>query len=660
MKGIGYRRLGGRSALVGVLAIAVAISSFMSAVPALGSSPLLSLDVFDRNSIGWSYETNMTPDEYQEFFDEEVESRIQIDIEADEIAGEMRYMAVFQDKVDDRDQYVLSDMTEDSFTENNGEQRENNKRLVDVEIYRSGGEQRFAAIWLENLEGLDSHLSAGMTKTELIDYAEDMDDAGFMPTDIQLYEEAGNWLFAVIWLENPENLPWNMQIAVSNTSWETNYDNLKSRFRPIDVESDDIGKQVYSGIWVANRNRRGWILRRDMNQTWFDNYKRRYKDLGYRPVDLEAYTIDGQLRYTGIWRQNTSRPNWAPRADVDELIEKTIDEETGLNLPGMAVVIMQDGKTLYRRGFGYADIASSRWWDADTTGRLASISKAITGTLAVQLDRGSDDFDLSDHISEWLPEIPADVPNHDYSVGDLASNKACIAHSGELTDGSFMGEPYDTALGSAEAFWADASVLWCEPPTNEPHYSTPGYTLLGAALEQASGVDLATMIRQKFSDPLSLPTLRAEDPENSEGRRTALYKLADDDTFEEVERDNLSWKLGGGGMEASPMDLARWGTALLDGQILDNDGLTQLWTSPFAADVSRYANGWSQGTEDGRQVVAKDGSQRGADTYLRIYPSEKVVIAVMTNREAIQGVDPLFATEVGKSVGTYVLNWIDS
>ena len=637
-----------RTGLVAVLAAGLFVS--VLGTPALAASPLMPAGVFDRDEIGWAYRTNMPLAEYKTYFDQQAKNRLQIDIEADPIDGETRYAAIFQDKVDDRGQFVLRDMTKASFAVNDAEQRRKGMRLVDLEIYESGDSQLYAAIWLGNKEGLGHHLTQDMTVAELTDYTKRMVREGNLPIDVEMYLTPNGWRYAVIWLENAENLPFKLLVGLSDDLFKTYFDQLKRTYRPIDIESNDAGKQLYAVIWVGNPNKRLWYERRDMNQTQFDNYKRLYEDMGYRVTDLEAYTIDGQLRYAGIWRQNSDRPNWALRTDFDEKISTAVDD---WKLPGMAVVVMQDGKTLYRRGFGDADIANDRWWDSETTGRLASISKAITGTLAVDLDSAGI-LDLDDPIGQWLPDIPA---NHNYTVGDLGSNAACIAHSGDLDDQSFQGDQFDTSLEAAQAFWNDPSVFVCTPPAASDYYSTPSYTILGAALEAATTVDLATLVREVYSVPLGLNTLRAEDPDTAYGRRTVLYRLNGDEELVEISRDNMSWKLGGGGMEASPVDVARWGAALMDGQILDSDGLTTLWDSPFAADD--YANGWNLGSELGRDVVAKTGGQQGAKTYIRMYPDEEVVIVVMTNRNALDS-EPHFAQEMGKQLGTDILNWIDS
>ena len=45
-----------------------------------------------------------------------------------------------------------------------------------------------------------------------------------------------------------------------------------------------------------------------------------------------------------------------------------------------------------------------------------------------------------------------------------------------------------------------------------------------------------------------------------------------------------------------------------------------------------YAYGWSEWSESGHQVVAKNGEQPGANAYIQMYPDDDIIIAVLSNR----------------------------
>ena len=73
-----------------------------------------------------------------------------------------------------------------------------------------------------------------------------------------------------------------------------------------------------------------------------------------------------------------------------------------------------------------------------------------------------------------------------------------------------------------------------------------------------------------------------------------------------------------------------------------------MWMPPTPA--SNYAMGWNTGTVDGTQVVAKDGKQIGVRSYLRIYPTRDISVAVIMNDRNAGAVG------LGQSIGDFVLD----
>src|SRR5262245_32710930 len=71
-------------------------------------------------------------------------------------------------------------------------------------------------------------------------------------------------------------------------------------------------------------------------------------------------------------------------------------------IPGLAVGIVHDGKLVYQKGFGYADVELKIPVTPGTCFRIASISKTFTAVALMQLaERGK--IDLDDRIEAYLP-----------------------------------------------------------------------------------------------------------------------------------------------------------------------------------------------------------------------------------------------------------------
>src|SRR5690349_6399311 len=84
---------------------------------------------------------------------------------------------------------------------------------------------------------------------------------------------------------------------------------------------------------------------------------------------------------------------------IDEFITREIQAN---HIAGANALIIQDGKTVYNRSFGYADLPSKRLLKSDDIFRIASFTKAVTATAAMMLwEEGK--FLLDEPVSKYLP-----------------------------------------------------------------------------------------------------------------------------------------------------------------------------------------------------------------------------------------------------------------
>ena len=411
----------------------------------------------------------------------------------------------------------------------------------------------------------------------------------------------------------------------------------------IDVESYlSGGNQYYAGIWVENENGRVWSEWRNMTSKEFGEKWLELRDAGYRLIDYEVYPTLGGWRYAGIWRQNSSRPDWTAKDDIDGILQKYFDDA---NLPGMSVAIAENGQFRYLRGWGDADVANGVATDSRTVYRLASVAKAVGGVLGLRLSEEGL-LDLDADTRDYVPTMPV---HHTHVFSETLSNRSGIGHYSDFPNwqqqvGGDDQKPdaFTTALDAAERLWDDA--LDYAPPGSTYRYSTPAYTFAGAAMEGAVGLPIGDIVEDYLQTPYGLTTLRVEDRGVPDPKRSLLYTGASDETTP----DNISWKVLGGGLESSAYDLARMGILVNDGTVLTAASRGLLWTRPDS--LRNYGLGWDLETHLSTQAVYKRGSQLGARGYIRIYPNEDIVFVILTNRRT--GHDPI---PLGRLIGKAIL-----
>ncbi len=125
----------------------------------------------------------------------------------------------------------------------------------------------------------------------------------------------------------------------------------------------------------------------------------RANHLAYLRVSSIAIVFAAILTATStLAAELSSETKAAIDATIGELMEK-------LNVPGLSAAIVVDGQLAYERGYGQADIENNVPATPETVYRLASISKMLTATAALQLaEQGK--LDLNAPIQKYVPSFP--------------------------------------------------------------------------------------------------------------------------------------------------------------------------------------------------------------------------------------------------------------
>ena len=618
------------AALLAGTALTGALAGPANAVPGAPAA------AFDPASVGWFSHRDQTSAQFGTTFAAHKQAGyLPVDLEIDTSGSDYRVGSVWQKNTDGRAWRELRDLSSSGFASAWTQAKADGLRLVEQETYVVDGTRRYAGVWVANAEKLGWRSHRGQTSAQFAGSFAANRDAGLMPVDFDQYATSDGMRYSTVWVANPSGVAWKLHRNLTSAGFSDAFA-ANAGYRVLSFESlQTSAGQRYGAIFVQDLNGRKAAMRRDMDAKAYDNYWHRYADLGYRVVGVDRYETASGPRYAVMWRQNSARADWSLRTAVDARVQQELDAN---DTPGISVAVYQNGTAKYLRGFGNADVAAGEWMDSGHVGSIASVSKAVAGVLTMRMARQGL-LELDDATRAWVPSMPA---KHGHTVGDLLANRGCVTHYNG-NEGAYENKAYATALAASKKLWDDALVSGCS--FGEYNYSTHGYTLLGAALEAAGGDDIKDLVRKKLTAAFGLGTLGPQNFASSVHRMSIYGSSAD-----EIDTYNNDWKVLGGGIDSSVADLARFGSKLIGGQILNDDDLTTMFTPPNAD--SGYAYGWSTGAEDGTPVVAKDGAFSGNRAYLRMYPEKGIVVAVMMNSKT----GGASATGLGRAIGSMVLD----
>ena len=113
-------------------------------------------------------------------------------------------------------------------------------------------------------------------------------------------------------LFDPDEVGWLSIRDATSSQFSTFFHSKKDTHMMIDIEVDEVnGAEQVAGIWQVNSDGRGWAEKRNLTSAQFSEQWSHYKDLGYRLVDQEAYLLNGNRYYAGIWVENKEGLGWA-------------------------------------------------------------------------------------------------------------------------------------------------------------------------------------------------------------------------------------------------------------------------------------------------------------------------------------------------------------
>ena len=230
-------------------------------------------------------------------------------------------------------------------------------------------------------------------------------------------------------------------------------------------------------------------------------------------------------------------------ARIDRLFQQYVDEE---RIGGAVALVLQDGKPVYERAFGWSDREAGRKMTTDTIFRIASQTKALTSVAILSLmEEGK--IGLNDPAGRSIPAFAkTTVATENGSEGTIVPAKRQITIRDLLTHTA--GISYGTnpsvaalyepkGLGPAAGFgWytADKDEPICDTMTrlaSLPFVAQPGEAwvygyntdILGCIAERVSGTPLDELIRARITGPLGLKDTRFFLPAAERTRLAAVY-----------------------------------------------------------------------------------------------------------------------------------------
>lgn len=317
----------------------------------------------------------------------------------------------------------------------------------------------------------------------------------------------------------------------------------------------------------------------------------------------------------------------------DEKSSAAVDEVfadlTNSGSPGCALGVFRDGKIVYEKGYGLANIEENVAINPQTVFDIGSTSKQFTAASILLLEKQGK-LSVNDEVRKYVPEL-----------GETARGvtiRHMLNHTSGLRDYLTLMDLAGTAIDGVTTD-EDALALIARQkelnfaPGSEWLYSNTGFFLLSVIVKRVSGKSLREFAAENIFGPLGMNHTQYRDDHTSLIANRAL-------AYEEKEKKdgyalNVSYfeQTGDGAVHTSVEDLQKWDENFYDARVGGKEFLSELQERGKlnTGKLLDYAKGLSISEYRGLHTVSHGGAWGGYRAELLRFPEQHFSVACLCN-----------------------------
>ncbi len=296
-------------------------------------------------------------------------------------------------------------------------------------------------------------------------------------------------------------------------------------------------------------------------------------------------------------------------------------------IPSISAGVYWKGKIYWLDAKGLIDLENFVPAKNTSLYRIASITKAITAVAVMQLyEKGL--IDLDAEINTYVPYFPK--KKWKLTVRHI------LSHTGGIrsykSEEEFNSKMFYSSTRDAVLTFANDDLLF-EPGTRY-NYTSLGYSLLAALIENVSKTSFENYLRRNIFEPAGMKVTRVDRQRSIIYERVRGYEKSPDRRFINSPLTDLSLKVAGGGLISTSEDLLLFVKAILDGTLISKSTL-EIMTRQTILKTSQkinYGFGFSLADpSDSLKWFGHEGRGTGFSTGLMIIPDEDLAAVYLIN-----------------------------
>jgi CubicO group peptidase (beta-lactamase class C family) len=310
-----------------------------------------------------------------------------------------------------------------------------------------------------------------------------------------------------------------------------------------------------------------------------------------------------------------------------EVVDKLFTSWDKLDTPGLSLAVVRDGKIVYSRGYGMANLEYGVPNAPSTVFHAASLSKQFTA-FSIQLLAQEGKLSLDDSVRKHLPELNVEGPT--ITIRHLLHHTSGLRDQWDLL--RLAGLRMDDGITDSDILpliWQQKQLNFA--PGEDELYSNSGYSLLGLIVRRVSGQTLAAFAKERIFVPLGMKNTHFQEAYGAlvKGRAYSYQRTRDGYRYLALSYSNT----GATSLFTTVEDLALWNSNFDDGRAGGASAIAAMLT-PGRLNNGReinYGAGLAVVPYRGVPTVSHSGSDAAYRAYFLRFPQQRLAVVLLGN-----------------------------
>ncbi|WP_244364406.1 serine hydrolase domain-containing protein [Paenibacillus cellulositrophicus] len=364
---------------------------------------------------------------------------------------------------------------------------------------------------------------------------------------------------------------------------------------------------------------------------------------------LKSWIKMGLLLVAAVMTISSIAPGivWAESNDKIQKIEQYVKNQQSISkIPGISLVIVEKGETVYQKGFGYANVKTKTPVTSDTLFEIGSTTKAFTGLAILQLEKQGL-LHRTDNVQKYIPWLELTYHGEPQKI----TINQLLHHTSGIASNTITRIPESKADNALEL---TVKTLQGQTLNRKPgssfEYATINYDVLGLIIEVVSSMPYEQYMKQHILDRIGMTSSFVGVPSTQPDHMASGYKIGwmNHRPFTPpIYRGNTP----AGYIVSNANDIAKWIKLQLksapeqvnDPKLIEESHNPDNSVNPFDQNTY-YANGWAVMSKSKEKVIFHAGENPSFTSYFILQPDQQLGMAILAN------MNTSYTTAIGQGV----------